>query len=67
MVIRLLTRKQYQEATGLSRTTLYRKVRDGKIPVLKTSPKKLWFLPPTLTVILKNSLPDSQQSYDYQE
>ena len=50
MEIKLLDRKQYQERTGLKRTTLWRKIRKGEIIVLKVSPKKLWFLPPEFRI-----------------
>ena len=55
MEIKLLNSKQYKKETGLSRTTLYRRIKTDKISVLKTSPKKLWFLPLNFTLTKNQS------------
>jgi hypothetical protein len=50
MEIKLLNSKQYRQLTGFTRTTLWRRIKNGTIIALKVSSKKLWFLPPEYEV-----------------
>lgn len=58
--IKLLTAKEFREASGLSRYQLDDRMRKKLIRPIKVSAKKLWFLPPRLQSIIDASFKTAQ-------